>query len=139
MPIEHVEIPVGEIHIVHNYSYADSTARLAASGFVPADVGKMALQTDDGSLWVLTDDSPIVWEAANAAALSVNDISAPVFAADAGANDTYVATLAPAPTAYVTGVHYRFKANTANTGACTINFNALGAKAIKKAAGGITT
>jgi hypothetical protein len=61
------------------------------------------------------------------------------FAADAGANDTYVATLDPAPAAYETGQHYRFKANTANTGACTINFNSLGAKAIKKAAGGITT
>lgn len=61
------------------------------------------------------------------------------FAADAGANDTYVATLVPAPAAYVTGEHYRFKANTANTGACTINFNGLGAKAIKKAAGGVTT
>lgn len=62
-----------------------------------------------------------------------------VFAQDAGANDTYTATLSPAPAAYVTGQHYRFKANTANTGACTINFNGLGAKAIKKAAGGITT
>lgn len=61
------------------------------------------------------------------------------FAADAGANDTYTATLVPAPTAYITGEHYRFKANTANTGACTINFNALGAKTIKKVAGGITT
>lgn len=61
------------------------------------------------------------------------------FAADGGANDTYTATLVPAPTGYITGEHYRFKANTANTGACTINFNGLGAKAIKKAAGGITT
>lgn len=61
------------------------------------------------------------------------------FAADAGSNDTYVAALSPAPAAYITGEHYRFKANTANTGACTINFNGLGAKAIKKAAGGITT
>lgn len=61
------------------------------------------------------------------------------FAADAGANDTYVATLSPAITAYVTGVHYRFMANTANTGAATVNFNALGAKTIVKVAGGITT
>lgn len=61
------------------------------------------------------------------------------FGADAGANDTYVVTLAPTPAAYVTGEHYRFKANTANTGACTVNFNGLGAKTIKKAAGGITT
>lgn len=62
-----------------------------------------------------------------------------VFAVDAGASDTYTATLSPAPAAYVTGQHYRFKANTANTGAATINFNSLGAKTIKKATGGITT
>jgi hypothetical protein len=62
-----------------------------------------------------------------------------VFGSDAGASDTYVVTLSPVPAAYVTGQHYRFKANTANTGACTVNFNGLGAKTIKKAAGGITT
>jgi len=39
----------------------------------------------------------------------------------------------------VTGAHYRFSANAANTGACTINFNSLGAITIKKAVGGITT
>lgn len=69
----------------------------------------------------------------------LKELFASRFAADAGANDTYVATLAPVPAAYVTGEHYRFKANTANTGAATINFNSLGAKTIKKAAGGITT
>ena len=63
----------------------------------------------------------------------------PKYCADAGANDTYTCTLSPAITAYVTGVHYAFKANTANTGAATINFNALGAKTIKKAVGGVTT
>src|ERR1051326_6716360 len=61
------------------------------------------------------------------------------FGADAGSTDTYVVTLDPVPLGYVTGEHYRFKANTANTGPCTVNFNSLGAKTIKKAAGGITT
>lgn len=61
------------------------------------------------------------------------------FAADAGSTDAYAAMLVPAPAAYEDGQHYRFKANTANTGACTINFNTLGAKTIKKVAGGITT
>lgn len=70
---------------------------------------------------------------------TADELSAPVFAADAGASDTYAATLSPAPSAYVTGAHYRFKANTANTGAATINFNSLGAITIVKAAGGITT
>lgn len=55
-----------------------------------------------------------------------------LYAADAGANDTYVITLSPAPAAYVTGMKISFKANTANTGACTLNVNGLGAKTIKK-------
>ena len=53
------------------------------------------------------------------------------YAADAGANDTYAITLVPALTAYTTGQIIRFKANTVNTGACTINVNSLGAKSIK--------
>lgn len=61
------------------------------------------------------------------------------YAADAGSTDAYVATLNPAPTALITGAHYRFMANTANMGAATIDFNGLGAKTIVKAAGGITT
>lgn len=61
------------------------------------------------------------------------------FCSDAGANDTYTCSLSPAITAYVTGNHYRIKANTANTGAATINLNSLGAKTIVKVTGGITT
>lgn len=53
------------------------------------------------------------------------------YAADAGANDTYVITLANVPISYVTGQIFQFKANTANTGACTLNVNSLGALALK--------
>src|SRR6185436_18606360 len=70
---------------------------------------------------------------------NVNTIGAALFCADAGANDTYACNLNPLPTGYVIGNHYFFKANTVNTGAATINFNALGAQAIKKVPGGITT
>ena len=70
-------------------------------------------------------------------ATAVN-LSAPVFCSDAGASDTYACSTVPTPT-LVTGTHYRFKANTANTGAATINFNSLGAITIVKVAGGITT
>lgn len=62
-----------------------------------------------------------------------------LYCQDAGANDTYACSLSPAITAYVTGTSYRFKANTANTGAASINFNSLGALTIKKMAGAITT
>jgi len=54
------------------------------------------------------------------------------FAADAEASDTYVITLSPIPFAYYTGMMFSFTANTANTGAATLNVNALGAKTIKK-------
>jgi len=54
------------------------------------------------------------------------------YAADAGANDTYVITLSPVPTSYATGMVINFKANTVNTGAATINVNSLGAKSIVK-------
>lgn len=52
------------------------------------------------------------------------------YAADAGANDTYVITLSPAPTSYTAGMVVHFKANTANTGTATLNVNGLGAKTI---------
>lgn len=59
-------------------------------------------------------------------------VNAETFAADAEASDTYVITLSPVPIAYVTGMTLRFSANTANTGAATLNVNSLGAKTIKK-------
>jgi hydrogenase maturation factor len=52
--------------------------------------------------------------------------------ADAGASDTYAITAAPAPRAYFAGMLVAFKANTANTGAATLNVNTLGAVTIKK-------
>lgn len=54
------------------------------------------------------------------------------YAADAGANDTYVITLSPVPTSYTNGMVVHFKANTVNTGAATLNVNSLGAKTIVK-------
>lgn len=50
------------VHVVQAWSYADSTARLAASGFVAADVGKMAEQQSDETWWLLTNHSPITWK-----------------------------------------------------------------------------
>jgi len=54
------------------------------------------------------------------------------YIADAGATDAYAITVVPAITAYVAGQEFTFKANTANTGACTLNVCGLGATNIKK-------
>lgn len=54
------------------------------------------------------------------------------YIASATGSDAYAITVAPAPTAYVTGQKFTFKADVANTGAATLNVNSLGAKTIKK-------
>lgn len=53
------------------------------------------------------------------------------YAVDAAGTDNYAITITPVPTAYTTGDRFIFKAGTANTGACTLNVNSLGAKTIK--------
>lgn len=58
---------------------------------------------------------------------------------DAGSTDTYACTISPPIQSYRTGTRYSFKANTANTGAATINLNGKGARNIVKTIGGITT
>ena len=58
----HKDLLVAEIHQPFSYEYADSTARLAATGFDAADVGKLARQLDDNSAWLLTAPTP-TWQA----------------------------------------------------------------------------
>lgn len=54
---------------------------------------------------------------------------------DEGTINQYQVTLAPAPTAYYTFLTVRIKIGTTNTGASTLNVNALGSKAIQNADG----
>lgn len=54
------------------------------------------------------------------------------YCSDAGSTDAYACTLARTISAYQTGQTLLFRANTANTGGATINFNSVGAVAIKK-------
>jgi len=51
--------------------------------------------------------------------------------ASAAGTDTYAVNLAISPGAYAAGQRYSFKADVANTGSCTINFNTIGAASIK--------
>ncbi len=56
--VYHADSPPGENHVLHRWVYANAAARLAASGFASSDVGKVALQTDNYSLWILTATTP---------------------------------------------------------------------------------
>ena len=55
-----------------------------------------------------------------------------VYVATTGSANTYVANLSPSVTAYVAGQKFLLNINATNTGASTINFNAVGAKSIVK-------
>lgn len=54
----HPNIAVGDVHIPYNWTYANAAARTGATGFAAADVGKIARQTDNNTLWMLTATTP---------------------------------------------------------------------------------
>lgn len=55
-----------------------------------------------------------------------------IYGASSGGTDAYAITLDPAISSYADGMVIAFKADVANTGAATLNVNAVGAKTIKK-------
>ncbi|OQB06786.1 MAG: hypothetical protein BWY21_01901 [Parcubacteria group bacterium ADurb.Bin216] len=67
-------------------------------------------------------------------ATELNEIvrSSGLYGASSAGSDAYAITVSPKPDNYTAGDVFRFKADVANTGACTLNVNSLGAKAIKK-------
>jgi hypothetical protein len=49
-------------HKIENWTYANAAARTGATGFVTADLGKLAYQSDNGTYWRLTAVTP-TWAA----------------------------------------------------------------------------
>jgi hypothetical protein len=72
--MRHKDIGLGEVHIVYNYTYANAAARLAATGFVDADVGKLALQQSDNTLWLLIGGTP-QWAPVSGEATTLDQLS----------------------------------------------------------------
>jgi len=60
----HKSVPLGSHHVPYNWLYVNNAARLSASGFVAADVGKFARVQSDNSVWMLAETTPI-WVAIN--------------------------------------------------------------------------
>lgn len=101
------------------YSTGVTTVTIA-TGTIPTPITSIELAIEPvgaSNLFVLTKDL---------------SLQSPTYATDTGAADAYVASYSPAPTAYVEGMRFRFKAANANTTASTININSLGVKTIKK-------
>lgn len=68
---DHSSMTGTNIHVPYAFTYADQTAREAASLAV-GDVGKFSRQSDDNSIWMLIDDSPTTWIQVGGAAGSVS-------------------------------------------------------------------
>jgi len=58
----HARLIEGDIHIVHQWKYANAAARLAVTSFVSNDLYKWAFQEDDKTYWILIGVSPPVWK-----------------------------------------------------------------------------
>lgn len=80
----HADLTGTNIHVPYAWSYADAAARAAASGFAAGDVGKLALQEDDNSLWILTATTPTWVAVAGSSAIANHDHSG-----DAGDGGTF--------------------------------------------------
>ena len=57
----HKDLTLTNIHRPYAWTYADQTAREAATGFVTADVGKLSLQEDTNFLYMLITTAPL-WQ-----------------------------------------------------------------------------
>lgn len=69
----HKNLTGSDVHVPYAFSYANSTARAAATGFTSLDVGKFARQVDSNTIWMLTNHSPISWAQIGAAAGGISD------------------------------------------------------------------
>jgi hypothetical protein len=96
MTIEHVAAPQGEIHPPHNWEFANALARTNATITNSDLVGRLALQLDERSYWILTSISPLTWEAPKAdpnphthTAAAITDLSTDVVPEGGSGNALY--------------------------------------------------
>lgn len=94
-------------------------------------VGAVVEIVIDSTLWNDVMDGILAF-ASQAGKLILSAVDGIRYGADAGGDDTYAVTLDPVPSSYYAGMEVNFKPTTANTGACTLDVNGLGAKTIKK-------
>lgn len=94
------------------------TADLPMAGYKHTNVGAASARTDYARYSQVQDGSAL-------------------YATGAGSSNAYTLTLSPAITAYAAGQRFYFFANHTNSGAATLNVNAVGAKNIRKGDGSI--
>ncbi len=76
------------------------------------------------------------WNPGEGAFAPVRGLDPRILTSAASGGAAYAVTFVPAINGFVAGIQYFFRADVANTGACTFNANGVGAVAIKKLLGG---
>lgn len=71
----HSALAGANIHVPYRFTYADATARTGATGIVATDIGCLALQQDDNSLWILTDNDPLTWVRVSGGAVDADNVT----------------------------------------------------------------
>lgn len=127
------------------YLYNDGTDTLSWGTFGASWKTALAADLDaNAAIWLNSPTLANLQSAVTGGVLFTGNTSAAVLEAgmygvDGGSTDAYVASLNPG-SSLVTGVHYRFRANTANSGAATLALSDSPAKAVKRVGnGGITS
>lgn len=100
----HKSLTGADIHAPYAYTYADAAARAAATGFVAADVGKLARQSDTNSLWLLAATTP-TWVIVGTALPFASLTSTPTTLAGYGISDAASDSELAAHEADTTSVH----------------------------------
>lgn len=59
--IQHTDIPIGYIHPIVQWIYASEAARIASTGYLPADLHKISYVTETSQYWALVSISPNAW------------------------------------------------------------------------------
>lgn len=106
-----------------NKVFTNATTRALT---VPDFNGQIGVQLDTDTVYQSTGTSAGDW-----ILIANTQIQSDTYAVATGTN-TYVVTLAPPLVVYAAGNSFNILFTNANTGACTINVNSLGAKSIKK-------
>lgn len=96
--------------------------------FTP-DTGSLTASFSSVYNSIITADQKSIPSAAVPADV-VRQSGAQIYGTDGGATDAYAISMTPTLTSYVAGQAFNFFANSANTGAATLNIDGLGAKSI---------
>jgi len=125
----HKNSTLSDNHQIHAYTYASAAARVAGTGFVAADLNKIAIQTDNNSLWILTAVTP-TWVSVGGITRIISSISAATTAL-AVANADYIYLVSGTTTLTLpTAVGNTNKYTVKNTGVATVTIGTTSAQTI---------